>query len=339
MCLLLFALIFDERQVADLACVACRGSLAKALALAAVATVMRPSNAVIWLVLGAHLVWSVPSAAKRVRILRTAVTIGSVRVSAGWHCFALLGAFGANTPGPRTFRSSLAVAACTLIDTAFFLYLSNQSTSPTPIPRSFLDSITFTPYTFLLQNVFNSISLFYGSNTSHFYLTQALPLMTMTMMPFVLHGFWISRRGAPGMAGTMVGATVAVYSLLAHKEFRFVHPLLPAVNVFAANSLVTLASGSAPRKMWGRVGVKKWHVWLLAVSLVPAVYLGAFHARAQNEVMDVLGEDGGVRSVGFLMPCHSTPWQSRMHRRDLETSEGSGEGGRAWFIGCEPPVL
>lgn len=80
-------------------------------------------------------------------------------------------------------------------------------------------------------------------------------------------------------------------------------------------------------------------MWFLAVSMVPAVYLGAFHAKGQNEVMDVLRGSVDVVSVGFLMPCHSTPWQSRLHRPDLETIEGSGEGGKAWFIGCEPPVL
>lgn len=226
-----------------------------------------------------------------------------------------------------------------MIDTAFFLYLSTQPSSPIPSPRSLLDSVTFTPYAFLLQNVLNSISLFYGSNTSHFYLTQALPFMTMTMLPFALHGLWISNGGAAGTARLVVAATTAAYSLLAHKEFRFVHPLLPAVNMFAAGSLVSLARGARPGQVWERVGVRKWHVWFLGVSLVPAVYLTAIHARGQNTVIDYLRDNKDIHSVGFLMPCHSTPWQSRLHRADLETVEGSGEGGKAWFIGCEPPVL
>jgi phosphatidylinositol glycan class B len=32
--------------------------------------------------------------------------------------------------------------------------------------------------------------------------------------------------------------------------------------------------------------------------------------------------------AGFLMPCHSTPWRSRLYHRDL----------RAWALGCEPPI-
>lgn len=32
--------------------------------------------------------------------------------------------------------------------------------------------------------------------------------------------------------------------------------------------------------------------------------------------------------VGFLMPCHSTPWRSRLYHREL----------RAWALTCEPPI-
>jgi len=32
------------------------------------------------------------------------------------------------------------------------------------------------------------------------------------------------------------------------------------------------------------------------------------------------------------MPCHSIPWQSYIHRKELEK-------GRAWSLSCEPPLL
>jgi GPI mannosyltransferase 3 len=38
-----------------------------------------------------------------------------------------------------------------------------------------------------------------------------------------------------------------------------------------------------------------------------------------------------LQSVGFLMPCHSTPMQSHLHRPHFEK-------GRLWAIGCEPPL-
>ena len=41
---------------------------------------------------------------------------------------------------------------------------------------------------------------------------------------------------------------------------------------------------------------------------------------------------GEVRSIGFLMPCHSTPWQSHLHNPQLD------HPGKLWAIGCEPPL-
>lgn len=224
----------------------------------------------------------------------------------------------------------------------------------------FYQTPTFTPIRFLHQNVFNSISLFYGANPFHFYVTQALPLMTFTQLPFVLHGLWLvykprrstssgvtpRRTGKTGLRvlGQVVGATVVIYSLLGHKEWRFVHPLLPALHLFAALSLVNLYSSSTHASYFAlpRLAIRPSHALLLVLSLGPALYLTAWHCRGQIAVMDYLRAlpSGELRSVGFLMPCHSTPWQSHLHREGLEVPEGgSGDGGRLWFVGCEPPVL
>jgi hypothetical protein len=36
------------------------------------------------------------------------------------------------------------------------------------------------------------------------------------------------------------------------------------------------------------------------------------------------------------MPCHSTPWQSHLHKPHL-ASNGSQE--RLWMLTCEPPLI
>lgn len=55
-----------------------RSSLAGSLALAAMATIMRPSNVVIWLVLGLHLVLRSPTVMDGIKIMRVALTVGYV---------------------------------------------------------------------------------------------------------------------------------------------------------------------------------------------------------------------------------------------------------------------
>ncbi|GAA6007153.1 hypothetical protein JCM10207_001526 [Rhodosporidiobolus poonsookiae] len=309
-------------------------SLAMALVLAATATIMRPSNAVIWVALGGQLFWR-SSGQKRVEIFKTAAL---VTLSAA--PFSLL------------------------LDTAFY---------HTP---------TFTPLRFLHANVLRSVSLFYGANPFHFYLTQGIPLLLLTQGPFFLDGVRrllinSSRRSAPSVALGLrnpeaakallatAAATTAAYSLLSHKEWRFLHPILPILHLSVAVSLVSRGSSSpsapAPPSSAAsapsptrRVRLKRAHVALLALSLVPALYLTALHGLAQNRVLFHLSssllhprstvgakEEQRPTSVGFLMPCHSTGWQAFLHAPQLEAQPawGDGEGGeRMWQLTCEPPL-
>lgn len=237
----------------------------------------------------------------------------------------------------------------------------------------FYSTPTFTPYAFLLQNVYHSISLFYGINSTHFYLSQGIPVLLLTQLPFFLHG--ISLKGEEELKWVM-GGTVGIYSLLGHKEVRFLMPLLPLMHLFIAKSLVKLYISSSSttfsnsksnepksliKNFSTRVKISPNHLVILLISLLPAFYLNVYHSIGQISVMDHLralhyqglavgGE--GVRSVGFLMPCHSTPWMSHLHLEHLDiplssdcikgkggAGGGSGDGGKIWFLTCEPPIL
>lgn len=212
----------------------------------------------------------------------------------------------------------MASVACFAVDTLFY---------GTP---------TFTPYTFLLQNVLHSISLFYGTNPLHFYVSSAIPFMTLTMLPFVLHGLVVSGDGNSGLARGVVGSTILAYSFLGHKEFRFIHPLLPLLHVFAAHSLVSLD----PSPQTSRFSIRRRHAVLVLVGLLPSLYANLYHSSGVISIMATIRDlpESEMQSVAFLMPCHSTPWMSHLHRKDLGEG-GSGEGGRAWFLTCEPPIL
>ncbi|GJN93517.1 hypothetical protein Rhopal_006574-T1 [Rhodotorula paludigena] len=241
----------------------------------------------------------------------------------------------------------VAALSCLALDTAFY---------GTP---------TFTPLRFLHVNVFRSVSLFYGANASHFYLTQGLPILLLTQLPFFLDGLVLSFRratrppmldtDATGGLRTALGLTVLAYSLLAHKEWRFLHPLLPIMHLFVAFSLVhrfsDRSTGSGPRASPGYTAALRFrpvHALILLASLPPALYLTAFHGLGQTRVTSYLHailsaashDAAPSTSVGFLMPCHSTPWQASMHAPRVERQEGDEEDSeRTWFLTCEPPVL
>lgn len=200
---------------------------------------------------------------------------------------------------------------------------------------------------FLLTNL-SSVSLFYGQNPWHYYLTQALPILCATSLPFAALGWWRSVKGIYGSnartLGIVAASTLAVYSLAGHKEWRFIHPILPILHVLAARTLVGshLSSGSskpdsssrsAPESQRSRLLIKTWHLALLLVAFPVNIYVMRYHGASQIAVMDHLRSipPSELASVGFLMPCHSTPWQAYLHRPELD--EGS-----LWALGCEPPL-
>jgi len=193
---------------------------------------------------------------------------------------------------------------------------------------------TLTLLTFLRVNA-SSVSLFYGSAPWHYYFTQALPLLAGPALPFVLHGAYRAFMDSPRHIKLLLYMTLwtsAVFSCAGHKEWRFLHPLLPVMHLFAAWSLVSLHDRTNPRYGPRRtiLRIKRTHVVLLGLlSLAPSLYVMGWHSSAQIEVLSHLRglSDTELRSVGFLMPCHSTPGQSHLHRRIP-----------VWRLTCEPPL-
>ena len=193
---------------------------------------------------------------------------------------------------------------------------------------------TLTLLGFLRVNT-SSVSLFYGSAPWYYYLVQALPLLAGPTLPFVLHGAYLAltqgSRPLKLLLYTVVWTGV-VFSFAGHKEWRFLHPVVPAMHILAALSLISLYDRTTPRssKPTSSLRIKRTHASVLAVlSLAPALYAALWHSSAQISVTSHLRglPSTDLRSVGFLMPCHSTPAQSHLHRRIP-----------IWRLSCEPPL-
>jgi len=214
----------------------------------------------------------------------------------------------------------------------------------------YYSKVTLTPLNFVLTNV-TSVSLFYGSSPWHYYIFQALPILCTTSLPFVLHSAYttLSNRKANAADKKLkillgcIGWTIGIYSMGGHKEWRFLHPLLPLLHVLASKSLVDAYQGGLhptqkaqmkKTKTRPLIPIRTGHLWLILLTVPASIYVMLFHCSAQISVMSYLRNvpPRELRSVGFLMPCHSTPWQAYLHRPDL-----AGKG-RLWALGCEPPL-
>jgi phosphatidylinositol glycan class B len=163
---------------------------------------------------------------------------------------------------------------------------------------------------------------------------------------------------------------IAAMSLLSHKEVRFLQPIAPALHVFEGYALSMLPSlqtiwkgrstvepnlrpslyKSSPPKSVSSSSKNLYRVKesltaihqrqgiaatvLLGLHIGPILYM-SLHSMGQIKVVERVGQlsrSGQLGQIGFLMPCHSTPWMSHMHDRRLH------QANNAWFISCEPPL-
>ncbi|KZT34404.1 glycosyltransferase family 22 protein [Sistotremastrum suecicum HHB10207 ss-3] len=182
----------------------------------------------------------------------------------------------------------------------------------------------------------SSVASFYGRMPWHYYLVQALPILCNTALPFALHGAISALRGnnmAMKRMAMLVIWTTFIYSLIGHKEWRFLHPILPLLHILGAKALVDASQNLPNNWIHPSLPIRRGHAIFLLSTIPLSIYVILFHGRAQIEVMEHIRgiPSSELRSVGFLMPCHSTPWQSHLHRPELDL-------GSLWALGCEPPL-
>lgn len=234
------------------------------------------------------------------------------------------------------------------------------------VDRLYYQQWTFPPFRFLYFNVAQSLSVFYGSNPWHYYLTQGLPLLLTTFLPFGIVGLyqsfsstssWPTSNRLPLLStkilhqlATTTLIVPATLSLISHKEVRFIYPLIPALHILASRPfthffLPTILP-SPPSTSFAYTPRRLLLLFLALSTLALSIFTTTLHQTGPLSVITYLRNEytahyltqppttsalqpaPSVMTVGFLMPCHSTPWRSHL----------VFPGIKAWALGCEPPV-
>lgn len=227
--------------------------------------------------------------------------------------------------------------------------------------RAYYGTWTFPPLKFLYFNIAQSLAVFYGTNDWHYYISQGLPLLLTTALPFALIGLYRALIPPKPGSSTLLNlpikrqlAYVCIFmstalSIISHKEVRFIYPLLPALHVLTSPSLVEFFLPAISSSSTSQIPRRLSLIFLVLVNVFIALYTTLFHASGPLNVLDYLreqhtshtqqvttkppssqyhGQTGATTTAGFLMPCHSTPWRSHLVLPDIY----------AWALSCEPPV-
>lgn len=179
------------------------------------------------------------------------------------------------------------------------------------IDYSFYGEWILTHWNFLSANLISGLSEFYGTHPFHWYFSQGYPTILLTFLPWAVLGL------IKEPYGPLVVWNTTILSLIKHKEFRFLGPMLP---------IMLLSAGK--RISFSKIANKIWGV-VIGAQLVLAFYLSVYHQRGVIDVTHYLRNEaasGKVSAVFFLMPCHSTPYYSYVHHPV-----------KMEFLTCEPP--
>ena len=197
------------------------------------------------------------------------------------------------------------------------------------VDRIFYHRWIFTQWEFLRINIIESISDFYGVHPFHWYFTQGLPLVLFTSLPFCLYG-GLSRFKHKKTLLWMCVFVVMVLSVQAHKEFRFLLPLVAPFQIYAGQGLYLIGKWDKRKRMGSRSHLTQFLALIIISNTMMGFYFSRIHKRGVVHTIEWLREEaykGHVSSIVFLMPCHSTPYYSHIHL-DIPMR----------YITCEPPL-
>lgn len=169
---------------------------------------------------------------------------------------------------------------------------------------------TFPPYQWLNFNISQDLAVFYGRNDWHYYLSQGIPLLTTTYLPFTIAGIYQAVSLPAGshpsqpirfLLATTILTTIASLSLISHKEVRFIYPLLPLLHILTAPTITSFFTTtstitthpppfpSTPRTTITTItGRKPLLTLLLLLNVALAAYTTLIHQRGVLSVLKYL---------------------------------------------------
>lgn len=177
-------------------------------------------------------------------------------------------------------------------------------------------TLVISPWEFFRVNVLYRVGDLYGTQHLLWYIFCGLPvLLGCYYIMFLLCIWQIMKHPSSfhrqAIMLIVIGWTIGTYSLLSHKEFRFLLPLLPMCIYICTSCKLPYNTKFA------KTARKIFLASLIVTNVFPGLYFSLIHQRGSLDVMHILRErvvnTENVTNVLFLTPCHATPLYSHLH--------------------------
>ncbi|KAL3315372.1 hypothetical protein Ciccas_005992 [Cichlidogyrus casuarinus] len=199
-----------------------------------------------------------------------------------------------------------------------------------------LDRLVFGHWTcnqinFIKFNVFGNLSHIYGVESIHWYFTNAIPAMFGIQILWFLSSLRrIFSKKSDKFVAFLIIWIITCYSLIGHKEHRFILPIVPLAMYLCAQGTMQLSDGRSYLN-------RRILIATLSINAILVGYFGLIHQRAPLDALHSIGKSvktwTDVASVGnnslnalFLMPCHTCPGPSFVHSTNYHLR----------MLSCEP---
>ncbi|KAI9296700.1 hypothetical protein K502DRAFT_313951 [Neoconidiobolus thromboides FSU 785] len=195
------------------------------------------------------------------------------------------------------------------------------------IDYCYYQQLTFIPYNFYKFNIEHKIANHYGVNQWYFYLLLGLPGLCG---PFIYFLYYLRKSLFNFNEKLLLSCILLViiqYSLVSHKELRFIYQIHYIMLIFLIKGIMNFMRDTT--EIITSINNKKQLIILLTITnFLIVVYLNLYHQVGVINIMTYLRNNiTTINSIGFLMPCHSTPYYSTL----MATIP-------MWFITCNPPL-
>lgn len=175
------------------------------------------------------------------------------------------------------------------------------------LDSNFHGSFIVTQWNFLKYNIFKKINAHYSVEPWYWYFISGLPsilgpiffVFIFTLLKEIKYFNHIDMNFKLIVTVLWV---LLVFSIIDHKEQRFLLPLLPMIFFVTAQHVSMICKK-----------LIKLGVLLMILNTVILIYLGRFHQIGSTRVMSHLATLPHSSTLLFLMPCHSTPLYSHLH--------------------------
>lgn len=171
----------------------------------------------------------------------------------------------------------------------------------------FHGSFVITQWNFLYYNILKNFNAHYSIEHWYWYFICGLPSI---LGPIFFIFIYVLIKKYRDINTTDINSklvitviwTLLIFSMIAHKEQRFVLPLFPMIFFVSSYEISVFCTKFA----------KLGSLYVLLNTII-LFYLGQYHQVGSINVMSHLATVPQNSTVLFLMPCHSTPLYSHLH--------------------------